>query len=159
MSAWVEGKLDLRCSIDVLKKAIINIMPEWEKHLMVDEKGEIPMYRYNGQREYNGSGGDKNVHIVIPGSGHPGVKTPPGRNAHNDWGFKRNEDGKWEVTYADYGLYEAKDLENKIKGEIALMKAKAIAKIKGFEIVGQNENEDEKYIDVKINTNQYEQLI
>jgi hypothetical protein len=158
MSAWVEGKLDLKCSIDVLRKAIINIHPEWENHLVTDNNGEIPMYRYNQQREYNGSGGDKTVHLLIPGSGHPGIETPPGRTAHNDWGFKRSEDGKWEVTFADFGLSEARELEGNIKSEIALMKAKAVAKMRGFEILAQEEDEDEKYIDIRVDSSVYEQM-
>lgn len=158
MSAWVEGKLDLRCSIDVLRKAIINIHPEWEEHLIVDPEGQIPMYRFNGERSYHGKGGDKTVHILIPGSGHPGVNTPPDRGAHNDWGFKRSEDGKWEVTFADFGLRQAKKLESTIMGEIAIMKVKAVAKMKGYEILAQEENGEEKYVDIRIDTADYEAI-
>jgi hypothetical protein len=156
MSAWIEGKLDLKCSIDVLRKAIVNIHPEWEEHLMVDKEGHIPMYRYNGQREYNGKGGDKEVHILIPGSGHPGVTMPPNRGAHNDWGFRRCENGQWECTFADFGLRQAQHLENQIKSEIALMKAKAIAKMRGFEVLAQDETDQEKFIDIRVDSGTYE---
>ncbi|MFA7219344.1 MAG: hypothetical protein WC119_02450 [Synergistaceae bacterium] len=158
MSAWVEGKLNLKCSLDVLRKAIINIHPEWENHLIVDQDGQIPMYRYNGQREYNGKGGDKIVHLLIPGSGHPNVIVPPGRNAHNDWGFQRTEDGKWEVTFADFGIQQARTLENTIKSEVALMKAKAVAKMRGYEVLAQDENDEEKYIDIRVDTSVYEEM-
>lgn len=158
MSAWVEGKLDLKCSIDVLRKAIIKIHPEWEHHLIVDESGNIPMYRYNNERSYNGTGGNNNVHLLIPGSGHPGIATPPNRNAHNDWGFRKSEDGKWEVIFADYGLSQAQLLENQIKSEIALMKAKAITKMRGFDILSQEENSEEKYIDIRIDASVYEKM-
>lgn len=158
MSAWVEGKLNLKCSLDVLRKAIINIHPEWENHLIVDPDGQIPMYRYNGQREYNGKGGDKVVHLLIPGSGHPNVTVPPGRCSHNDWGFQRAEDGKWEVTFADFGIQQARTLENTIKSEVAFMKAKAVAKIRGYEVLAQDENDEEKYIDLRVDTSVYEEM-
>ncbi len=159
MSAWVEGKLELKCSLDILRKAIINIVPEWENHLIVDPEGNIPMYRYNQERAYNGEGGNHKVHILIPGSGHPNVPTPPLRQSHNDWGFKRTEDGKWEVIFADFGLKEAKKLETQIKTEVALMKAKAIAKLRGFEIISQEENSEEKYIDIRVDTSNYQSLL
>lgn len=158
MSAWVEGKLNLKCSLDVLKKAIINIAPEWEQHLIIDPSGNVPMYRYNGERDHNGQGGNKTVHLLIPGSGHPNAQTPPNRGSHNDWGFKREEDGTWSVTFADYGLKQAQDLENKIKSEVALMKAKAIAKLRGYEIISQEENEEEKYVDIRIDSSAYNQF-
>ena len=159
MSAWVEGKLDLKCSLDVLRKAIIGIMPEWEEHLIVDPEGNIPMYRYNGEREYNGKGGDKTVQLCIPGSGRPNTATPPKRGSHNDWGFSRTKDGKWESTFADFGLNQARTLENQIKSEIALMKAKAIAKLRNFEIIAQEENNEEKYIDIRVDSSAYEELL
>jgi len=158
MSAWVEGKLDLKCSLDVLRKAIINIHPEWEDHLIIDKEGHIPMYRFDGQREYNGKGGDKEVHVLIPGSGHPITETPPNRGAHNDWGFRRSQDGKWEVTFADFGLSQANHLENQIKSEVALMKAKAIAKMRGFEVLAQDETDQEKHVDIRVDSSVYEQM-
>ena len=158
MSAWVEGKLELNCSINVLRKAIVNIMPEWENFLIVDEKGEIPMYRYNGDREY-GNSGFKTAHVVIPGSGHPGVETAKARGAHNDWGFRRTEDGKWKTTFADFGLHSAQTLETKIKGEVAMMKAQAIALMRGYQVLNVEETEDEKYMDIKVDSDTYEKLI
>ena len=159
MSAWVEGKLELKCSLDILRKAIINIRPEWEGHLLVDPDGNIPMYRFNHERAYKGKGGDKTVHLCIPGSGHPDIKTPPGRGAHNDWGFKRTPDEKWEVTFADFGLEKAKKLEAQIKGEIAIMKAKAIAIMRGFEIITQEDNNEEKSIDIRVDSTVYQDLV
>jgi hypothetical protein len=158
MSAWVEGKLELKCSLDVLRKAIINIHPEWENFLLVDAEGHIPMYRFNGEREYNGKGGDKEVHLLIPGAHHPGSKCPPNRNAHNDWGFRKAEDGKWECVFADYGLEQAKTLEISIQSEVAIMKAKAIAQMRGYEIIQQCDTDEEKYVDIRINSDSFKDL-
>ena len=44
MSHYLEGKLQLKCSIDLLKKALINIMPDWDKHIIVDPEGKIPIF-------------------------------------------------------------------------------------------------------------------
>jgi hypothetical protein len=157
MSAWVEGKLELNCSINILRKAIVNIMPEWEDFILVDEKGQIPMYRYNGDREY-GNSGFKTAHLIIPGSGHPKIDTAPKRGAHNDWGFRRTSDGKWETTFADFGLGSAQKLETQIKGEVAMMKAQAIAQMRGYEILSVEETDEEKYMDIKVDSETYEQL-
>ena len=116
------------------------------------------MYRYNKHRAYRGEGGDKEVHLLIPGCGHPGINTPPQRGSHNDWGFRLTEKGQWDVTYADFGLAQAKELENKIKGEVALMKAKAIAKMRGYSVTGQSETDNEKYIDIRIDTSSLEEI-
>ena len=156
MSAWVEGKIDLKCSLDILRKAIINVMPEWEKYILTDPNGNLPMYRYNGQREYQGN--DKNeVNLIIPGGGNPN-SYPPNRSMDNDWGFKQSKDGKWDVVFADYGLERAQKLEMQIKSEVALMKAKAISKLKGFNVISEQEDENEKYIDIKIDTSLYKEI-
>ena len=155
MSAWVEGKLVLNCSIDILRKAIIKIHPEWEDNLIVNKDGTAEMFRFNGQRAYNGTGGDNKAHIIIPGSGHPNIETPKGRGSHNDWGFKRNDNGTWDTIFADFGLAQAEKLAETVKGEIAIMKAKAIAAMKGYDVLQVGDTEQESYIEIKVDSAQY----
>ena len=38
MSHWMQGKIkDLHCSLNKMRDAVVNIMPEWENFLIVDD--------------------------------------------------------------------------------------------------------------------------
>jgi hypothetical protein len=128
MSAWVNGKLDLKCSLDVLKRAISNLMPQWAEHIQVDPSGKLSMYRYNGERR-----NDITVQLVIPGPGNPNAGSIPDRMAENDWGFSQRKDGTWNIYAADYHKAEAFDLANKAKAEVARMRMLAMAKLRGYQ--------------------------
>jgi hypothetical protein len=143
MSKTVEGVIQLKCSLEVLRKALINIMPQWAEHIKVDPQGRIPMYGYEGKTR------DRVCHLLIPGAGNPNYAQPPGRSAHNDWGFKLNSDGTWTSIKAEFGKAEAEKLEQSIKGEVAHMKTIAIAGLRGYK-VREEETEEEKitYIEV-----------
>lgn len=129
MSKIIESKLQLKCSLEVLRRALIRVMPQWEAHILVDPEGRIPVYGYEGKnRGYT-------CNLVIPGGRHPGYSVPPGRDLDNDWGFKLDEDGKWTIIKADYGNSSATILEKNITAEVGNMKAKAVAKIRGYNIL------------------------
>ena len=61
MSHWQTGKLDLKCSLNILKKALINMMPDWEKHLLVDEKGNL-------EASFHGGAVSQKYQMVVPGT-------------------------------------------------------------------------------------------
>jgi len=147
MSAWVKGKLDLKCSLDVLKRAIANLMPQWAAHIQIDPNGKLEMYRYRG-------GGDEEarrrkdikVSLLLPGSGNPHFSTPPGRDADNDWGFAVGPDGKWQVHFAEYNAGQAQQLANSVKAEVSRMKMLAIAKLKGYQATSTEKDKSGKAI-------------
>jgi len=154
MSKWVEGKLELKCSINILKKAILKIMPQWEAYLQIDDTGQLEIYRYNKQRHEQGG----KCHVLIPGGGNPKHKCPSNRNSDNDWGFKRNDDGTWSATFCDFNLSSARNLENQMKGEIAIMKAKAISRLRGHEILSEENDGDEHSITVRVDTEEFKKI-
>ena len=127
MSAWVDGKLDLKCSLDVLKRAISNIMPQWANHIRIDPSGKIPMYRYNGERRMG-----QTVALLLPGSGNPNYPEPPERGAENDWGFAIGPDGQWTAHFAEFHAAEAQTLGNAVTAEVSRMKQQAIDQLKGY---------------------------
>lgn len=132
MSAWVNGQLDLDCSIDVLRRALANQMPQWADHIRVDPNGKLDMYRYSGAKnEPTWKRKDLTVHVLLPGSGNPNFPTPPGRSADNDWGFRRNADGTWQTLFADHNKGNAEDLANRIKAEVTKERYIALAKFMG----------------------------
>lgn len=161
MSAWVDGKIDLKCSLDVLKRALINIHPEWANHLKVDPSGKLSMYRYSGagsdpeQRRRK----DLTVSLIIPGSGHPNTPTPPGRGSHNDWGYHVGKDGKWNFVVADFGKDEGVELANQIRAEILKMRTEALAKLKGMQITSNTRNKDKVVIEMVIDEDKAKEIL
>ena len=134
MSHWRAGKLKIKCSISVLQRALLKVMPKWREYIKVDESGKLPIFN-SYTRETK-----KGYHIVIPGGNNPmggkvpGVRAAPGLN-YADVGFRREEDGSWSVEIDPMGLpYEIKNLEGVIGREVAAMRSRAIARAKGFSI-------------------------
>lgn len=137
MSHWQKGKLDIKCSIRVLVKALENIMPQWEGHIIVDESQKLEAYDYVG-RLMKG----ETFSVLIPGAKNPKHAQTPGL-VYNDLGIKKNEDGSWDVHVDESGLRGINHLQGRLTAEIAKMKQQAMAQIKnyeGFEIVTDNDD-------------------
>lgn len=162
MSAWVNGVLDLKCSLDVLKRAIANLMPQWADHIRVDPSGKLDMYRYHGAKgESTWKRKDVTVHLLLPGSGNPNFPTPPGRSADNDWGFAIGPDGKWQVYFADYNKGQAQGLANAAKAEVIRMRNIAIAKMKGYKVLNNTYDKDKGLatIELEVDADQAKSLM
>jgi hypothetical protein len=144
MSKWVEGNMDLRCSLNILRQAICNVVPEWEDYIMVDPNGELEMYRYNGAKVESSQGGSaRKANLIIPGGGNPAKKGPSSRNVDNDWGFALDDKGEWTTIFADYNINNAKSFENKVIGEVGRLRALAYIKHYGGQLVNDESNDDE----------------
>ena len=142
MSHWQTGKLELNCSLNILRKALINIMPEWEKHIKVDEKGEL-------QVSYHGRSVKKTYQIVVQGS-NSRIK-----GLGSDIGLSRNESGSWEIG----GDYSINTLKSKLTGEVMRMRAIAIAQMRGYEIIKNENNGDEIITDIRIDEDKAKELL
>lgn len=153
MSHWKAGKLQLKCSIDVLRRALIRIMPEWEQHLVIDKEGRIPIYTYTGNK-LEGQG----FHIMIPGVKNPQYAGAPGLK-YNDVGLRLEADGTWTAQIDNTGFTKIKNLEPQLQGEVMRMKAIAIAKIRGHRIIKDENNEDESITDMEIDKNTARQFL
>ena len=128
MSHWQKGKLDIKCSTRVL----VNVMPRWEGHILVDENEKLQAYDYTGRLMK-----EDTFSILIPGVKNPNHVPTPGL-VYNDLGIKKNDNGGWEVHVDNSGLRGIDHLEGRLTAEIAKMKQQALSKIKnyeGFEIV------------------------
>jgi hypothetical protein len=151
MSKWVEGKVEMHCSLEMLKKAICNIMPNWADHIIASETPQT-MYRYNGQVvEEEQGGGQRKANVIIPG----GKRGPCDRSMDNDWGFAQTETGKWKAIYADYNLSGAQSMENKIKAEIAKLKTIQLATMNQYQITYHESNDEEEIIELKVDINNF----
>lgn len=153
MSHYLEGKLQLKCSIDLLKKALINIMPDWDKHIIVDPEGKIPIFGYGGVEVR-----EKTFHVMVPGPRNPNHKGAP-NNTYGDLGLRKEADGSWSVMGDRGGMHDIKNLEEELKGELLRMKARAWAKIRGAQILRDIDNEEESYIDIAIDAEDARQFL
>ena len=137
MSHWQKGKISLNCSIDILRKALINIMPEWEKHIKVD-----PSKQLTANSSYQGplSG----YSLVIPQGENTGVRGA-------DIGFKQEQDGTWSVSF-DYVPYKWKgsNIAGTVALEVSKMRVREAANYYGLEITKEQLEKEEHVINVMV---------
>lgn len=121
MSHWLRGRLgNLICSLQKMREAILNIVPEWEGNIQVHDDGQLSIRE--GGRTLDG------FHIKVP-QGAPGVR-------YADLGLKQMEDGSWELEYDSDGLpIEISNAPTALKNEINAMRAKEIASKNGITII------------------------
>ena len=154
MSRWVDGTLDLRCSIDVLVKELIKIKPQWEKYILVDPEGKIEMYRYRGEKRQGST-----CHVLIPGYGRPTGPKDPSRMSDNDWGFFKNSEGVWETRFCDHRNAAANEMAenivNSVKGQISLQGLQKL----GVNIEGLQVGEEEISCEFDITDDKYRELV
>jgi hypothetical protein len=126
MSHWKSGKLGLNCSLAVLKRALLNIMSEWEEYMKTSEEGGLTIYNnYTNQRM---SGYHLSVSLDAPGV------------SYADIGFKRDADGEWitDIDEAYLRVPEIQTLQGAVKREVSAMKAQAQARAKNGRVVRVN---------------------
>jgi hypothetical protein len=145
MSHWKTGKMKLKCSLAVLKRALINIMPQWEQHIKIDTEGNLPIHS-----SYQGTSAKK-FHLVVPKGSNTGV-------SGSDLGFERASDGSWAIT-RDYLPRGFSDPEGQVLQQVATMKARAIAAVRGYQITKDQQVGDEQVIEMIIPAGEEQQFI
>jgi len=132
MSHWQKGKISLKCSLNILQRALLNIMPQWKEHLEVSKDGNLVL---NSSYESPKSGYSLAVRI----GDETGVRGA-------DIGFKKEKDGSWSFSY-DYlpdGL--PTDVDGAVILEMSKMRARMLAKYQNLEIVKDEAEGDEHVI-------------
>jgi len=142
MSHWQTGKLDLKCSLNILRKALVNLMPEWEEFIQVDEKGGL-------NASYHGGPVKQTYQLVVS----KGSKNVPG--LYSDLGLAKNKNGTWEIG----GDYSINTLKQKLTGEVMRMRAIAIAQMRGYEIIRNENNEEEIVTDIRVDMDKASELL
>ena len=160
MSAWVDGELDCICSLDQLARIVRNIMPQWAKHIQTDPNGQLRMFKYNGvPMEKRALQGPKGlVSLLIPGSGNPQFKTPPGRESDNDWGFYL-ENGKWKSRFAEYNAENARKLNASIAAEAGKCRLEDFCKQNAFNVTMGNQTKSKVTYIVEMTEEEARQLL
>ena len=136
MSHWQTSKVSLKCSLNVLKRALINIMPEWEKNIQADEAGTLKSVD-NAYGESARSG----YHLVV-------------KLSNKDIGFKKQADGSWAVDYDSYVLPRqfrgTGGLEGALTQEYTAMHVKEIARLQGNQVLADNNTGDVREIRILV---------
>ena len=83
MSGWRTGRIQIACSIDILRQILINVTPEWEKHIEVDPEGGLEIKTYQTV---------KKCQVVVRANK---------QSRQTDIGFWEGEDGKWNMYHMD----------------------------------------------------------
>ena len=124
MSHWMQGKLeDLHCSLDKMKEAIINIMPEWESHIQTSPEGKIRVKSSHAGESKEG------YHIRVAENAEIGI-------SYCDFGMKQLDDGTWRIEYDRGGLpRRIQDAPNALKDEVAAMTMKERASIDNLNMI------------------------
>jgi hypothetical protein len=133
MSHWQAGKLNLACEYDVLRRALINIVPEWEKNIGAFDATASQ----SADNRWQGAKGGFNFVIKL---------------ASSDMGFKQEEGGGWSLVYDNYvlphSLRGAGGPEGAIIQEVSAMRTRAIAQVAGVEVSADEEEGDDRVIDL-----------
>jgi len=129
MSHWRSGKLQLKCSLSILKRALISIAPEWESHIVDDKEGFLELYSYQGNKK----GSD--YHLIIPGKGDPSRQAAPGFS-YSGLGIRKQKDGSWIIDVDPAGLSkDAYNVVGKVNAFVAAEKIKKKASSQGNRLV------------------------
>jgi len=165
MSHYVKGALKVKCSIDIMRRALIAIMPSWEKHIQIDTQGRIPIYDYNSQinkvQKEDGTDEIVKYHLMVPSPKNPNYDAAPGNN-WADLGLRQNPDKTWEVT-GDWGgmgstsFKNTEEFEIRVGAQIAKMKAEAWAKYLGSQVKTQD-SADSIRIEISVSADQAKKL-
>jgi hypothetical protein len=129
MSHWRSGKLQLKCSLSILKRALLSIVPEWESHVIEDSEGALDLYDYTGKKK-----GD-DYYLVIPGKGYPDRVSAPGFS-YSGLGIRKQKDGTWMIDVDPAGLSrEASNVVGRVNAFVAAEKIKKKASQNGNRLV------------------------
>lgn len=124
MSHWQTGKIEVKCSLSLLQKSIIDMMDEWKDHIYTSESGDLPLYNYQGHKDA------QTYHLVIPGRANPNHHQAP-HVRYSDIGIRQGSDGQWEIQVDISGMPDKlKNFKGKLASSIAATKVKKIANSK-----------------------------
>ena len=137
MSHWKDIAIDMECSIEVLRRILINIMPAWDKYIQLDPSGKL-----TAKSHYQPNEPTTGCSIVIPMGNETGV-------VGTDIGFIQVGSGKWKMKY-DYKPQTAQDLEYRIKQEYATIHTIEEAKVKGLQVAEETTEGDDNIIRILV---------
>lgn len=156
MSHWSDVKCDLKCSIDVMRRALINVFPEWERFIHVSTEGTLAIknsYMSNyGRSQGAEAARDGQYHIAIPGGGNSNLGASAPGLSYADIGLRKNADGTWTITADPMGHNKLRNLNGRLGAQVEQMRAQVQAQLTGNKILSTETEEDGTTItDIEIN--------
>ncbi len=121
MSHLVTGKIECKCSLDLLRRALLKRFPEWADAIITSAEGNLSITNYSGTTQ-----GQNNYSLIVPGSQRTrssGAKQGAG-TGNSDIGFKLASNGSWEIEKDDYEMRgKYKDITGNLAHDIGREKA------------------------------------
>lgn len=126
MSHWRDVKCELKCSLDVMRRALLKINPEWERNMEISADGRLSIdNQYTGERQRSG------YHIRVKGSRGGGARDLP----YADLGLRKEADGTWSITVDPAGAEHVRNLQGYVTAQVEQLRAIAQAAINGDSVV------------------------
>lgn len=153
MSHWASVKCDLKCSIDVMKRALLRINPEWERHMEVSNDGQLSI-----DNQYMRGIGSRDRQETARTGFNIKIKSARGGGASDllyaDMGLKRTADGSWEITVDPAGSNHIRNLQGYVQAQVEQMRSIVQASMNGWQVLdqGYDPQTGNTYVDVEIDT-------
>lgn len=126
MSHWRDVKCELKCSLDVMRRALLKINPEWERHMEISADGRLSIdNQYTGERARGG------YHIRVKGNRGGGARDLP----YADLGLKKEADGTWAITVDPVGAEHVRNLQGFVTAQVEQLRAIAQAQMNGDRVL------------------------
>ena len=135
MSHWMQGKIaDLHCSLDKMREALANIMPEWENYIQTSSEGSITVNSSHTRESKSG------YHLRVPENSGIGIR-------YCDFGMKQLDDGTWRIEYDSGGLpSKMRNAPNALKDEIAAMTMRGRAEIDNLNMIEDSRGRNRRQV-------------
>ena len=148
MSHWMSVKCEIKCSVDVMRRALIRLFPNWNEFMTVDPSGTLKIV--NSYDKGDRAGGT--FHISVKGGGSRGAGHAAPELPWADCGLKREADGTWTVVCDPHsGSSWVRNLSGVVGAQVEQLRAIAQAQMHGNQVVHQETLEDgTTYTDVAI---------
>lgn len=136
MSGWRSGKINIKCSIEILQDVLQKVMPKWKDRISIDKYGQLELKDVNSTK----------CHVLVDRCKR-GSNFDKSDNYH-PIGFVKNDDDTWTIHSMDF--YNSSQLENQIKTELAIRKIKLEAKNRNAKIITSQDSNGQKRIKMHV---------
>jgi hypothetical protein len=148
MSHWQAGKIELKCSMELLVKALEEIKPEWKKHIHSSEQAKFKLHGWDGTVD------PEKYNIFVAGAKNPNYQSAPS-NIYGDLGLLRKSDDTWGIKGDFSGIRGVTNFEGALKASVAALKVKKIAQAtQGMQITSDTKKGKKRVIRMTVPVDQ-----
>lgn len=139
MSHWMAVKCEIKCSVDVMRRALLRLFPNWTEFMTVDPQGTLKIV--NSYDRSDKAGGT--FHISVKGGGSRGAGNAAPYLPWADAGLRREADGTWTVVCDPHSSSSwVRNLSGVVGAQVEQLRTIAQAQQNGNQIVHQETEDD-----------------